>query len=75
MCAYTLGEACNWRLWLRLNYVQNTVENIGEDNQKAKKIGWGINHKLAPGLEHDEISGTMGFKYPVKKRVGEGMTV
>jgi hypothetical protein len=31
------------------------MESIGEDNQKARKIGRGVNYKLALGLEHDKI--------------------
>jgi len=31
------------------------MEGIGEDNQKARKIGRGISHKFTLGLEHDKI--------------------
>jgi hypothetical protein len=55
MCAHILGEACNWRMWFSLSYVQSTMENIEEDDQKARKIGWSISHKFTPRLEHDKI--------------------
>jgi hypothetical protein len=38
-----------------LNRIQNIVEKIGEDNQKAEKIGWTINQTLTLRLEHDKI--------------------
>ncbi len=31
------------------------MQNIGEDNQKDKKIGQTINQVIAPMLEHDKI--------------------
>ncbi len=41
--------------WGNPSYVQNIVEKIRENNQKARKIGRVINQTLAPRAKYDKI--------------------
>ncbi len=50
------------------------MEGIGEDNQKAKNIGYGISHKFTLGLEHDKIQAQWA-SIIMSEHVGEGLMV
>jgi hypothetical protein len=41
--------------WGNPSHVQNVVRKIGENNQKARKIGRDVNQALTPRPKHDKI--------------------
>jgi hypothetical protein len=52
--------------WGSLSCVQSVVEKTGEDNRKARKIGWVINQTLTLRPENDKMQAWWASEIPLK---------
>jgi hypothetical protein len=52
--------------WGSLSRVRNVVQKIGENNQKAKKIGRNVSQTPTLTVKHDKMQAQWALEVPLK---------